>query len=73
MLKILAGICNPTAHIGVETHKKKIENTRLNQYSHNVSSCMENIVTNYNIILEQEGSHDNIIRDIFNALSIASR
>ena len=29
---------------------------------------MENIVTNYNMILEQEGSHDNIIRDIFNAL-----
>ena len=68
MLKILVDICNPTVRVGVETYKKKIENTRLNQYSHNVSSCMESIVTNYNMILEQEGSHDNIIRDIFNAL-----
>ena len=52
MLKILADICNPTICVGVETHKKKIENTRLNQYSYNVSSCIESIMTNYNMILE---------------------
>ena len=68
MLFILMGICNPTVRVGVESLKKKIEAARLPAFNHDVSRCMDYMVTNYNLIIEQEETHDNIIRDVFNAL-----
>ena len=61
MLFILMGICNPTVRVGVESLKKKIEAARLPAFNHDVSRCMDYMVTNYNLIIEQEETHDNII------------
>ena len=68
MLKILLDDCNPSTRVGVEDLKKKIEGARLANFKHNVSKCMDYIKSNYKLILEAEATHDNIVRDIFNAL-----
>ena len=68
MLKLLMDECNPSIRVGVESLKLKIENTRLQQHNNDVSKCMQSIQTNYRLILEAEGTHDNLIRDVFNAL-----
>ena len=61
MLFLLMDVCNPIVRVGVESLKKKIEVACLPAFNYDVSHCMDHIVTNYNLIIEQEETHDNII------------
>ena len=68
MLKLLIDECNPSIRVGVESLKLKIESTRLQQHNNDASKCVQSIQTNCRLMLEAEGAHDNLTRDIFNAL-----
>ena len=64
ILFIIICICNPIVRVGVESLKKKIESARLPTFYYDVLCCMDDIVMNYNLIIKQEKTHDNIIHNI---------
>ena len=61
-------MCNPSVRVGVELIKNKIELARMSDFGNYVSKCIHFMIVLYDDVLEQEETHNNIIRDSLKAL-----
>lgn len=68
ILHILMASVNPNTRVGVSGLKEKIRMAKMGAFNHNVKDMLTDIASNYNLIVEQGFSHDDIIMDTFNAL-----
>ena len=68
MLHILIAGVNPSTRVGVSDLKSIIRSTKLVQFQYNVVEMCDSIITNYEIIEERGGRHEDIVLDLFDAL-----
>ena len=68
ILQILISSINSSTRVGVSDLKTSIRTTQLNQFQYNIVDMCDKIMTDYEMINEQGGRHDDIILDLFNSL-----
>ena len=68
MLHILIAGVNPSTRVGVSDLKSIIRSTKLVQFQYNVVEMCDSIMTNYELIGERGGRHEDIVLDLFDAL-----
>ena len=68
MLHILIAGVNPSTRVGVSDLKSIIRSTKLVQFQYNVVEMCDSIITNYEMIEERGGRHEDIVLDLFDAL-----
>ena len=59
---------NPSIRVGVSDLKSIIRSTKLVQFQYNVVDICDSIMTNYEMIVERGGRHEDIVLDLFDAL-----
>ena len=59
---------NPSIRVGVGDLKAIIRSTKLVQFQYNVVNMCDSIMTNYEMIGERGGHHEDIVLDLFDAL-----
>ena len=69
MLMILISEIKPTTRVGVSNLKDKIRATRLSHHNYNVKETCEHISNLYCEILLNDGTHEDIQKDLFAALT----
>ena len=68
ILHILMLSVNPNTRVGVTGLKEKMRATHMGAFNHNVKALLTDIATNYNMILEQGFSHEDVVMITFIAL-----
>ncbi len=68
ILHILMSSVNPNTRVGVTGLKEKIRTAKMGAFNHNVKDLLTDIASNYNMIVEQGFSHDDVVMDTFKAL-----
>ena len=68
MLHILVASVNPSTRVGVSDLKSIIRSTKLVQFQYNVVDMCDSIISNYEMIIERGGKHEDIVLDLFDAL-----
>jgi uncharacterized Zn ribbon protein len=70
MLLLLLLKVDPSTNVGIENHRKAIENAKLQKHDNNVSELISHLQTNYNHIISNGGSyeHDTYRRHTISAL-----
>ena len=71
ILHFLMASINPNTRVGVTGLKEKIRMAKIGSFNHNVKDLLTDIASNYNLIVEQGFSHNNVVMDTFNALPIS--
>jgi len=61
--------CNPSTRVGVSDLKENLRNSNLAKFNNNVVDMLDKMSENYNQILDRNSTHDDIVLDIFRALS----
>jgi hypothetical protein len=67
-LKLILDDIQPAKIVGADVHRQRIQNARLEKYSHNVKDAMEDIMRNYKEILRVGESYDSLRLSVFNCL-----
>ena len=68
MLKLMLSVMNPSTRVGVKELRRKLRNTKLSQFRHNVRDMLKDMNGNYVKILGKKQKHDNFDDDLFEAL-----
>jgi hypothetical protein len=68
MLQILVSKCKPSTRVGVTGLKAQIRSIKLSSFGYNVSDMLEHMKGLKNEVEELGHTHDDMIRDMFNAL-----
>ena len=68
MLCLVMVECNPETKVGVQVLRDKISNTKSAMFDHDISRMMEHIASTMILITDQGETHDNLMKDSFNAL-----
>ena len=68
MLYLLFNIINPATRIGVSNLKYEIEKATLAKFVNNVNDLLDNMSSNYYIIIDKGKIHEDCVRHIFRAL-----
>ena len=68
MLMILVTESKPTTRVGITNLKDKIRATKMSNHSYNVKEMCEHISNLYSEILLENGTHDDIEKDLFSSL-----
>lgn len=68
MLQIIMDHINPSTRVGVTHLKDLLRDAKLSQHNNNVLSLTEKMDSTYQEILNRGGSHDDYIKDLFEAL-----
>ena len=66
MFQILIAGTNPSTQVGVNNLKTGIFSTKLVQLQYNIVEPCDMIMTNYKMITERGGRHDNVVLDLYN-------
>ena len=68
ILHILMSSVNPNTRVGFTGLKEKIRAAKMGAFNHNVKDLLTDIGSNYNMIVEQGFSHNDVVMDTFKAL-----
>ena len=68
MLYLVMVECNPETKVGVQVLRDKISNTKSAMFDHDAPRMMEHIASAMILITDQGETHDNPMKDYFNAL-----
>ena len=68
MLFLLVSGINPSTRVGVSDLKTNLRSARLVQFQYNVTDLTDKMMTDYELILEKKGNHEDIVLDLFTSL-----
>ena len=68
MLFLIVSGINPSTRVGVSDLKSNLRSARLVQFQYNVTDLTDKMMTDYELILEKKGSHEDIVLDLFTSL-----
>ena len=63
--------CNPETKVGSQVLRDKISNSKSAMFDNDVSKMMEHIASTMILVTDQGETHDNLMKDTFNALLTA--
>ena len=72
LIYLLFKIINPAKNIGVSNLKDEIDKATLDKFGNNVKELLDEIYSNYSIILNKVEHHDDYVRHIFRDIFVVT-